>query len=84
MPGKKCSTCSRSTVKHGSRDKYICENGVVVSAKGICDRWVHYLSEQDFHKRCAESLKRMEPYQEGTYQITPRVPLQTNYRIIDD
>lgn len=80
---KHCSTCSRSTKIGGKSEytKYICEDGRRVDRRGTCDRWIHVVQDKEFYKKVRESLKRMEPYQEGTYQIRRLPPLGTNYHV---
>ena len=80
-----CSYCDRSYRIGEKSDyaKYYCENGTRVNRHGTCDRWIHKIQDHEFYQRVRESLKRMEPYQEGTYEIRKRPPVGTNYRIIE-
>ena len=80
-----CSNCARSTKTGGQAEyaHYICEDGRKVERRGTCDRWIHVIQDREFYQRVRESLKRMEPYQEGTYQIRRLPPVGTNYRIED-
>lgn len=80
-----CSNCARSTKTSGQAEyaRFICEDGRNVERKGTCDRWTHVIQDREFYQRVRESLKRMEPYQEGTYQIRRLPPVGTNYRVED-
>ena len=84
MSSKHCSNCGRAR-RYGydekGHTKYICENGKHVDRYGVCDRNIHVVMDKDFFRKCDEAIKRMEPYQEGTYKIRELPPLGTNYRI---
>lgn len=76
-----CGNCGR--VYKLRWNKFVCENGKEVDYNGTCDRYCKSsLDVKEFFQKVNKSLKRMEPYQEGTYEIIKRVPLGTNYRIL--
>lgn len=76
-----CANCGR--VYKSGKNRFVCENGREVDYYGTCDRFCkNSLDIKEFFQKVNESLKRMEDFQEGTYEITKRVPLGTNYRIL--
>ena len=80
-----CSVCGRSTRSgsaKGPYSKYYCEDGRVVDPHATCDRWIHVVQDREFYQKVRESIKRMEPYREGTYEIHRLPPVGTNYRIL--
>ena len=76
---KRCSHCAYAS--RMSRGRYVCENGREVERNGICDRFSPEIRDKEFFERVNASMKRMEKYENGTYQIMERAPLGTNYRI---